>query len=170
MGLYYARSTDGGLTFGEPTALALDNALDDPMHKSFGNDPDVVLREDGTILLAAGGFAPSVGGFVGTYVLSPQSASPSPTIVASCKVTKKGSAATVNCTGSTTGLSAGAMLMPAVRYSAKGTWTTPKSGHPAIDAQGSFSWRFAVPKGKKSISVYFRSGSTKSKAVTVSLK
>ena len=165
LALYYARSTDGGLTFGEPSQVPLTNAL----NNAFGNDPDVILREDGSILLAAGGFTSSIGGYVGTYVLSPASAPSTPTIVATCKAAKRGSAFTLSCTGTTTGLATASMLMPSVRYSTKGAWTNPGGKHPSTTAKGTFAWSFAVPKGKKTVSVYFASGSVKSKPVTVKL-
>ncbi len=166
LALYYARSTDGGLTFGEPSLVPLTNSL----NGAFGNDPDVILREDGSILLAAGGFTTSIGGYVGTYVLSPASAPATPTIIAKCKAVKRGAAFTLSCTGTTTGLATASMLMPSVRYSLKGAWATPGGSHPTTTAKGTFAWSYPVPKGKKIVSVYFSAGSTQSKPITVKLK
>ena len=81
-GLYYARSTDRGITFGPATRIALENSLSN----IFGSDPDVILRPDGSMLLAAGGYNNEIKGHIGTYVLTPGSA---PTTSSATTATKR---------------------------------------------------------------------------------
>lgn len=163
MGLYYSRSTDGGLTFGEPTAISLTNAVG----QGFGNDPDVILRADGAILLSARGFAPSVGGYVGTYVLSP--AVEAPSITATCKAKGKAGSKTVTCTGTSSAIDPGSMLMPYVRYTSKEKWVMAGGAHPTVTSKGTFTWSFTPTKKKSKVFVYFSYGSTKSTAVSITL-
>ena len=60
-GLYYASSKDG-LTFSGPTALDLSSLS--PSFKTAGNDPDVFLDKNGDMILWAGEFIPSIGGYI----------------------------------------------------------------------------------------------------------
>ena len=60
-GLYYASSKDG-LTFSGPTALDLSSLS--PSFKTAGNDPDVFLDKNGDMILWAGEFSPSIGGYI----------------------------------------------------------------------------------------------------------
>lgn len=66
MGLWYAKSTDGGLTFSG------ENKIEFPSNfsRSFGNDPDVFLDKDGNLILWAGGFDPALGGYIGAVKLA----------------------------------------------------------------------------------------------------
>lgn len=164
MGLYYARSTDGGLTFDEPTAISLTNAVG----QGFGNDADVILRADGSVLLSAGGFAPSVGGYVGTYVLA-SSSTESPTISVTCKAKGTVGARTVVCSGSSTGIDPGSMLMPYVRYSPNVKWVMASGTHPTVSTKGTFTWTLKPTKKKSKVYVYFAHGTTKSMPVAVGL-
>lgn len=78
-GLWYATSTDGGLTFANEHQVAFPPSF----RHGFGNDPDVFLDKDGNMILWAGGFDPAVGGYIGALKLSKQvvAARPTPTAV-----------------------------------------------------------------------------------------
>ena len=67
-GLWYATSTDGGLTFANERQMVFPSSL---VH-GFGNDPDVFLDKDGSMILWAGGFDPTVGGYIGALKLTKQ--------------------------------------------------------------------------------------------------
>ena len=75
-GLWYATSTDGGLTFGNEHQMIFPSSLG----HGFGNDPDVFLDKDGSLILWAGGFDPTIGGYIGALKLTKKViSSPSPT-------------------------------------------------------------------------------------------
>lgn len=78
MGLWYSTSTDGGLTFSTENKITFPV----PLSNSFGNDPDVFLDKDGSMILLAGGFENSFGGYIGAVKLtkgtSSFAASPAP--------------------------------------------------------------------------------------------
>jgi hypothetical protein len=67
-GLWYATSTDGGLSFANERQMVFPSSL---VH-GFGNDPDVFLDKDGSMILWAGGFDPTVGGYIGALKLTKQ--------------------------------------------------------------------------------------------------
>jgi hypothetical protein len=66
MGLWYATSTDGGLTFSNEYKIEFPSQFS----KSFGNDPDVFLDAAGNIILWAGGFDNAFGGYIGAVKLT----------------------------------------------------------------------------------------------------
>ena len=66
MGLWYATSRDGGLTFSNEYKVSFPSAFSN----SFGNDPDVFLDKSGNMILWAGGFESSFGGYVGAVKLA----------------------------------------------------------------------------------------------------
>jgi hypothetical protein len=66
MGLWYATSTDGGLTFSNEYKIEFPSQFS----KSFGNDPDVFLDAAGNIILWAGGFDNALGGYIGAVKLT----------------------------------------------------------------------------------------------------
>ena len=74
MGLYYATSTDGGLTFTSDNKVQFPS----PLPSNFGNDPDVFLDKDGSMILWGGGFDHSFGGYIGAVKLSKTSIAPTP--------------------------------------------------------------------------------------------
>lgn len=71
MGLWYSTSTDGGLTFSTENKINFPA----PLSNSFGNDPDIFLDKDGSMILWAGGFENSLGGYIGAVKLTKGSAS-----------------------------------------------------------------------------------------------
>jgi beta-xylosidase len=71
MGLYYSTSTDGGLTFSTENKIIFPA----PLANSFGNDPDVFLDKDGSMILWAGGFDNALGGYIGAVKLTKGTAS-----------------------------------------------------------------------------------------------
>jgi hypothetical protein len=71
MGLWYSTSTDGGLTFATENKITFPA----PLLNSFGNDPDVFLDKDGSMILWAGGFDNSLGGYIGAVKLTKVTAS-----------------------------------------------------------------------------------------------
>lgn len=93
MGLYYATSTDGGLTFSNENKISFPATFP----RNFGNDPDVFLDKDGAMILWAGGFDPSLGGYIGAVKLTKSTATststPTPTPTA-----KTGKMVTFTCT------------------------------------------------------------------------
>lgn len=70
MGLWYSTSTDGGLTFTTENKITFPAS----MARGFGNDPDVFLDGDGSMILWAGGFDNSLGGYIGAVKLTKGSA------------------------------------------------------------------------------------------------
>ena len=66
MGLWYSTSTDGGLTFSTENKINFPA----PLSNSFGNDPDIFLDKDGSMILWAGGFENSLGGYIGAVKLT----------------------------------------------------------------------------------------------------
>ena len=62
MGLYYASSKDG-LTFSNPTQFDL-SSLSPKFRNATGNDPDIFLDKNGNMLLWAGDFDKSIGGYI----------------------------------------------------------------------------------------------------------
>ena len=77
LGLYYASSTDG-LTFSNPTQIDL-SSLSPRFVKSTGNDPDIFLDKNGDMILWAGDFNSSVGGYIFAAKLTQASAGGSST-------------------------------------------------------------------------------------------
>lgn len=73
MGLWYSTSTDGGITFSTENKITFPA----PLSNSFGNDPDVFLDKDGSMILWAGGFDNSLGGYIGAVKLTKGSATSS---------------------------------------------------------------------------------------------
>jgi hypothetical protein len=73
MGLWYSTSTDGGLTFNTENKIL----FPPPTSKSFGNDANVFLDASGKLILWAGGFENSFGGYIGAYELTQSSQSTS---------------------------------------------------------------------------------------------
>lgn len=73
MGLWYSTSTDGGLTFSTENKINFPAPLS--KSNSFGNDPDIFLDKDGSMILWAGGFENSLGGYIGAVKLTKGSAS-----------------------------------------------------------------------------------------------
>jgi len=76
-GVWYATSTDNGLTFSG------ERRLDFPptVKRNFGNDPDLFLDKSGKIIFWGGDFDPAVGGTIGAYELTvfvPPTPSPAP--------------------------------------------------------------------------------------------
>lgn len=65
MGLWYATSRDGGLTFSNEYKISFPSAFSN----SFGNDPDVFLDKSGNMILWAGGFDGGFGGYIGAVKL-----------------------------------------------------------------------------------------------------
>jgi len=76
-GLYYASSKDG-LTFSNPTALDL-SPLSPRFRTASGNDPDIFLDKNGDMILWAGEFSPSIGGYILAVKLTQASAGGSST-------------------------------------------------------------------------------------------
>lgn len=66
MGLWYATSRDGGLTFSNEYKISFPSAFSN----SFGNDPDVFLDKSGNMILWAGGFDGGFGGYIGAVKLT----------------------------------------------------------------------------------------------------
>lgn len=62
MGLFYASSTDG-LTFSNPTQFDL-SSLSPRFRNATGNDPDIFLDKNGDMILWAGDFDSSIGGYI----------------------------------------------------------------------------------------------------------
>jgi hypothetical protein len=77
-GLWYATSTDGGLTFANEHQMEFPSSLG----HGFGNDPDVFLDKDGNMILWAGGFDTAVGGYIGALKLTKQVVAATPTPIA----------------------------------------------------------------------------------------
>ena len=71
-GLYYASSKDG-LTFSNPTAFDL-SSLSPRFRTASGNDPDIFLDKNGDMILWAGEFSPSIGGYILAVKLTQASA------------------------------------------------------------------------------------------------
>jgi hypothetical protein len=76
-GLYYASSKDG-LTFSNPTAFDL-SSLSPRFRTASGNDPDIFLDKNGDMILWAGEFSPSIGGYILSVKLTQTSAGGSST-------------------------------------------------------------------------------------------
>jgi hypothetical protein len=70
MGLWYSTSTNGGITFSTENKITFPA----PLSNSFGNDPGVFLDKDGSMILWAGGFDNSLGGYIGAVKLTKGSA------------------------------------------------------------------------------------------------
>lgn len=64
-GLWYATSTNGGLSFSNEYKVEFPSTFD----KGFGNDPDVFLDAQGNTILWGGGFDHSFGGYIGAVKL-----------------------------------------------------------------------------------------------------
>ena len=84
MGLYYATSTDGGLTFSNENKISFPATFP----KGFGNDPDVFLDKDGAMILWAGGFDPALGGYIGAVKLTKSTATSTQTLTPTAKTGK----------------------------------------------------------------------------------
>lgn len=86
-GLWYSTSKDGGLTFSDEYKVVFPSNFS----KSFGNDPDVFLDKSGNMILWAGGFEESFGGFVGAMKLTKliSGSSPVPAPATSSKTAAK---------------------------------------------------------------------------------
>ena len=65
-GLWYSTSKDGGLTFSNEYKVSFPSAFG----AGFGNDPDVFLNKAGEMILWAGGFDHSFGGYIGAVKLT----------------------------------------------------------------------------------------------------
>lgn len=65
-GLWYATSTDGGMTFANEYKMEFPSQF----AKGFGNDPDVFLDAAGNLILWGGGFDNSFGGYIGSVKLT----------------------------------------------------------------------------------------------------
>ena len=97
-GLYYASSTDG-LTFSNPTALDL-SSLSPNFRTATGNDPDIFLDKNGDMILWAGEFSPSIGGYILSVKLTQGSASGSSTTATTIATTGSGTSnakTTISC-------------------------------------------------------------------------
>ena len=97
-GLYYASSKDG-LTFSNPTPLDL-SSLSPRFRTATGNDPDIFLDKNGDMLLWAGEFSPSIGGYILSVKLTQGSSSGSSTTATTPAKTGSGaskSKSTINC-------------------------------------------------------------------------
>lgn len=64
-GLWYATSTNGGLSFSNEYKVEFPSTF----AKGFGNDPDVFLDAQGNTILWGGGFDHSFGGYIGAVKL-----------------------------------------------------------------------------------------------------
>jgi hypothetical protein len=64
-GLWYSTSTDDGLTFSTENKIL----FPPPITNSFGNDSNVFLDASGKLILWAGGFENSFGGYIGAFEL-----------------------------------------------------------------------------------------------------
>ena len=98
MGLYYASSKDG-LTFSSPTQFDL-SSLSPNFRNATGNDPDIFLDKNGDMILWAGDFSPSIGGFIFAAKLTQGSSSGSSTTATTPAKTGSGaskSKSTINC-------------------------------------------------------------------------
>ena len=96
-GLYYASSKDG-LTFSNPTAFDL-SSLSPRFRTATGNDPDIFLDKNGDMILWAGEFSPSIGGYILAVKLTQASASGSSTTATTTATTIATTAAktTISC-------------------------------------------------------------------------
>jgi hypothetical protein len=65
-GLWYSTSKDGGLTFSNEYKVSFPSSFG----MGFGNDPDVFLNKAGEMILWAGGFDHSFGGYIGAVKLT----------------------------------------------------------------------------------------------------
>ena len=81
-GLWYATSTDNGLTFSTEERIMMPA----PLPRDFGNDANVFMDKDGNLILWAGGFDHSLGGYIGSIRLTKRvevvAPTPSPTPIA----------------------------------------------------------------------------------------
>ena len=93
-GLYYASSKDG-LTFSGPTALDLSSLS--PSFKTAGNDPDVFLDKNGEMILWAGEFSPSIGGYILAVKLTQASAGGSSTTATTTAPATTTAKTTISC-------------------------------------------------------------------------
>jgi len=89
-GLFYASSKDG-LIFSNPTALDL-SSLSPNFRTASGNDPDIFLDKNGDMILWAGEFSPSIGGYILAVKLTQGSASGSSTTATTTAPATTGSA------------------------------------------------------------------------------
>ena len=100
-GLWYATSTDGGMTFANEYKMEFPSQF----AKDFGNDPDVFLDAAGNLILWGGGFDNSFGGYIGAVKLTKGTGSTG-TSATTSKPTSPGTApktVTITCVkGSTT--------------------------------------------------------------------
>jgi hypothetical protein len=97
-GLFYASSKDG-LIFSNPTALDL-SSLSPNFRTATGNDPDIFLDKNGDMILWAGEFSPSIGGYILAVKLTQGSASGSSTTATTTATTGSGtsnSKTTISC-------------------------------------------------------------------------
>jgi len=78
-GVWYATSSDNGLTFSGERRLDFPPSV----KRGFGNDPDLFLDKSGKIIFWGGDFDPAIGGTIGAYELSvfvePTPPTPTPT-------------------------------------------------------------------------------------------
>ena len=65
-GLWYSTSTDNGLTFSTEERIMMPA----PLPRDFGNDANVFIDKDGNLILWAGGFDHSSGGYIGAIKLT----------------------------------------------------------------------------------------------------
>ena len=84
-GLWYSTSKDGGLTFSDEYKISFPSAF----AAGFGNDPDVFLDKSGQMILWAGGFDHTYGGYIGAVKLTKGSGSASTVTTPATKTTIK---------------------------------------------------------------------------------
>ena len=84
-GLWYSTSKDGGLTFSNEYKISFPSAFG----PGFGNDPDVFLDKSGQMILWAGGFDHTYGGYIGAVKLTKGSGSASTVTTPATKTTIK---------------------------------------------------------------------------------
>ena len=94
-GLYYASSKDG-LTFSNPTAFDL-SSLSPRFRTATGNDPDIFLDKNGDMILWAGEFSPSIGGYILSVKLTQTSAGGSSTTATTPAKSTSNAKITISC-------------------------------------------------------------------------
>ncbi len=95
MGLYYATSKDG-LTFTNPTQFDL-SSLSPRFRNATGNDPDIFLDKNGDMILWAGDFSSSIGGYILSVKLTQASAGGSSTTATTATTATTTAKTTISC-------------------------------------------------------------------------
>lgn len=91
-------------------------------------------------------------------------------ITATCERKSEADGTYIACLGRSEGLPAGTRLDAFTREPQRGSWNrAPDAGLPVLSGTGEFAWRFKVG-GQRSLSVYFSTGDTRSRSVTVKLR